>query len=129
MAPLAYRALLALLPVVAGIGTWAACGTKLARNSDVLKSVTQFSTLLTTILVGVIGLLLSNALADGTPAGRAQRLGCACLALLAVSLTSVVVSILSLEYAALGPVALGLAASLAVGTYVTVLGIFAQLRR
>lgn len=93
------------------------------NNYDILKNIASFSAIITGVISGIIGIVITFNKAVEIEAGRKSKIAFACFILLFMGLSCFIFSTLSLHYKSIRPFSIGLCGSLLVGTIMIVLGL------
>lgn len=122
MRPIVLKLLVLLMFVLPFLGGWVLQDVRWKENTTILTNISSFSAFLSSVLIAIIGVTLTNSRETGVALGRINRLRMACYYLLLLAIGTFAVSTLSIEITLLRSAACGMATGLLVTTLLAVLG-------
>lgn len=123
MKPLFFKIFLLQIPIVTYLGSVLLEKQKFVQNIEVIKNISSFSAITTSILIGLFGLLVVSSPQKGVEQGRNKRLQQSCISLMLLSLMCFIISTISLEIVKFRPFSISICLSLLISTLLILLGI------
>jgi len=123
MKPLFFYFFLIQIPLVTYLGSVFLGQQKFVQNIEIIKNISSFSALITSILIGLLGLLVVSAPKLGVQHGRNKRLRQSCISLVLLSLICFIISTLSIEIITIRPYSISTCLSLLISTLLILYGI------
>lgn len=126
MKPIFFYGFLLQIPIVIYFSAILLEDQKFIQNLDIIKNISSFAALTTSILIGLLGLLVVSKPKVGVEKGRHKRLSLSCISLVLLSLICFAVTTLSIELVPIRPFSISTCISLLISTLLVLLGISSE---